>query len=76
MATAKLLSKHAYGLDNTGEVIDSNQPNIEDQAEPGMLNATQPNPANRTRDYEAEEDFPELQQRRSIPSIKGTEPVE
>jgi hypothetical protein len=60
MTTARLLRRKAYGLDQSGEVIDGQPLNIEDTANPSTNNETPHNPANEVRDFEAEEDFPEL----------------
>lgn len=63
-----LTSKKAYGHDISGEVMgDStgianteNQKNLEDTAQPQNQHMTAPNPANLTRDSDADAQFPEL----------------
>jgi hypothetical protein len=65
MTATKLLRRNAYGLDQSGEILDNQQENVEDMANPSKNNETPVNPANITRDFEAEEDFPELLESRS-----------
>ena len=68
--------KVAYGYDVSGEVGEvwhgtedlanrENQKNIDDTAEPFEQHETTPNPANVTRDYLAERDYPSLAERKS-----------
>jgi hypothetical protein len=57
--------KKAYGLDQSGEVGEiggDGRKNIEDTVQPQDGHMTAPNPANTTRDVEAENDFPILKQ--------------
>ena len=61
---SKLFSKHAYGYDVTGEVMEpgeqeSRSPNLWDQGNSPKLDRTPSNPANSGVDAEAENDFPE-----------------
>ena len=42
-----------------------NQKNIDDTAQPFEQHETKPNPANVTRDYDAERDYPSLAERKS-----------
>lgn len=57
---AKLLRRNAYGWDQSGEVIDNQQKNVEDTATPVSQHQTPPNIANILHDTEAEEEFPGL----------------
>jgi hypothetical protein len=68
--------KVAYGYDISGEVGEvwhgtedlanqENQKNIDDTAQPFEQHETTPNPANVTRDYQAERDYPSLAERKS-----------
>ena len=63
--------KLAYGYDISGEMGEmfhgseeianrENQKHIDDTAQPFEQHETKPNPANLTRDYQAEKDFPSL----------------
>jgi hypothetical protein len=68
--------KLAYGYDISGEIGEvwhgtedlanrENQKNIDDTAQPFEQHETTPNPANVTRDYQAERDYPSLAERKS-----------
>jgi hypothetical protein len=62
--------KTAYGYDISGEVFEGstglanqeNQKNINDTAQPQDHHETPPNPANLTRDVDADKEFPELEE--------------
>jgi hypothetical protein len=59
----RAMRKKAYGFDQSGEVGEiggDGQKNIEDTVQPQDGHMTAPNPANTTRDVEAENDFPTL----------------
>lgn len=58
---SKLLQKIGYGLDQSGQVLDSQQTNIEDSQEPSTTHHETPhNPANLSVDALAEREFPAL----------------
>jgi len=68
--------KVAYGYDISGEIGEvwhgtedianrENQKNIDDTAQPFQQHETKPNPANVTRDYDAERDYPSLAERKN-----------
>lgn len=56
----KLLQKRSYGLDQSGEVLDKQQENIEDSSEPSTKHETPHNPVNLAVDSEAKKEFPGL----------------
>jgi len=66
--------KRAYGYDISGEVTEGsgeianreNQKNVEDTAQPQDHHQTPPNPANLMRDVDADKQFPELAQYKSV----------
>jgi hypothetical protein len=60
MLKSKLLQKQGYGLDQSGEVVDDAQENIEDSSEPWTQHETPHNPVNMAVDTEARKEFPEL----------------
>jgi hypothetical protein len=67
---AFIIDKKAYGYDISGEVFDGsgemanreNEETLNDTAQPQDHHETAPNPANLTRDVDADEEFPELQE--------------
>jgi len=60
---SKLLQKISYGLDQSGEVMDHQQKNVEDTAEPQGNNETEHNAVNLSSDAIAEKEFPGLGRR-------------
>lgn len=62
MMQSKLLRRQAYGLDQSGEVMDQQQENIEDKSEPWDRHETPHNPINELVDTEARKEFPGLGQ--------------
>jgi hypothetical protein len=60
---SKLLQKLGYGLEQSGEVMDQQQKNIEDTAQPKDNNETEHNVVNMSTDAVAEKDFPGLGRR-------------
>jgi len=60
---SKLLQKIGYGLDQTGEVMDQQQKNIEDTSEPQDHHETEHNAVNLSSDAVAEKEFPGLGRR-------------
>lgn len=58
---AKFLNKRSYGPDQSGEVYDNTgKKELAETAEPQDHHETPVNPANVTRDVDAEEDYPEI----------------
>lgn len=57
---SKLLQKLSYGYDQTGEIMDNQQKNVEDTAQPQDKHETPHNPVNLSTDAQAEKDFPGL----------------
>jgi hypothetical protein len=68
--------KKAYGYDISGEIGEvwhgsedmanrENQKNIDDTAQPFEQHETKPNPANLTRDFLAEKDYPSLREKKN-----------
>lgn len=58
---SKLLQRIAYGYDQSGEVLDAQQQNIEDSQEPSTTHHETPhNPVNLSSDAAAEKEFPAL----------------
>lgn len=70
---AYVSEKKAYGYDISGEVFDGsgeianreNEQTLNDTAQPQDHHETAPNPANLTRDVDADEEFPELAEKKN-----------
>jgi hypothetical protein len=60
---SKLLQKISYGVDQSNEVVDGQQENIEYSSVPWRERENPPNPVNPAFDAQARRDFPALLKR-------------